>query len=361
MSKNRIVYHGRKDATYDIPYYSMPLDERNAINFYEPVEEVIIRRPWQELRNECKGQDPMKWPGNWKQTLDEQMYLPTETMGNYSIHNTVMDEVSQLNHNLSKSDERWLLHQAAEGDLAARNRVIEAHLSLAYKIASTQKRAFKRLEFTEMLAEAFAEVTEQVQNIVNKIKDGDTNHKRIYTVIHQPIIYAIKNRGSKQQSIRPASQQKLRDVRIVKATAKDLFLELLRQPEDTEVMDALGWGELRFNNTKFTKMFSTVAYDKIGDDNPILQVWDENLGSIRDFNLEELVDWCLNNELTEDEATTIENRYGIGVDETLSLNACSELMAKPTRSIKRWTKSGLEKIKQFFIKLDPKYGLYVKK
>ena len=321
MARNKIVFHDRQDIdgnwmsmreSYDIPYYNMPDSERTAIRLYEIEEDNLEPRPWQTERNLCKGGDPLKWPGKWKQTLDENMYMPTETMGNYAIHNTVMTDISQLNHNLSKTQESNLLFLAAHGDQAARNRVVEAHLSLAYKIAATQKKAFKRLEFTEMLAIAFATVVDQVDRVVTKISEGIMNHKRIYTVIHQPIIFAIKERGSRQ--VITIGNQKFRDNRLINATVKDLFLELLRIPEKDEVIEALGWGELRYDNTKYAMSNSShvVSYDTKGEDS--LQVWDEHIGRTRDYNLEELVDWALDNVLAPKEAEIIATDYGIGED-----------------------------------------------
>ena len=354
MTKNKLVFHDRQDAdgnwektyiSYDIPYYNMPDSERTAIRLYE-LEDEPAPRPWQTERNLCKGGDPIKWPGKWKQTLDENMYMPVETMGNYAIHNTVMTEVSQLNHNLSKSEENRLLYLAAKGDLAARNKVIEAHLSLAYKIAATQKRAFKRLEFTEMLAVAFYTVVDQVDRIVTKIEEGYTDHKRIYTVIHQPIIFAIKKRGSKHQII-PIPDGQFRANRAIHGTMKDLFLELLRIPEKDEILKSLGWTELRYDNVKaaMNAVKRTASYDNI--DNPTLEVWDDNLGKTREYNLEELTDWALENKLKPKEADVIAAYYGIGED-AIPLKRISQLIGLAGPNVSKTKKRAEAKLKEFF-------------
>lgn len=351
---SRIVYHPVGGDKWDIPYAPVPMETRNAIRLYKPTAEEELNRPRQEDRNKCMGQDPMKWPGNWKQTLDESMYMMTETMGNYSIHNTVMSEVSRLNHDLSKAEECELLLQAANDDLAARNKVIESHLSLAYKIAKTQQKKFKRLEFTEMLAVAFATVVEQVDGIIAKIKDGEENHKRIYTIIHQPIVFAIKRRGSKHQQIE-VPRQKLYDAHKLNATLKDLALELLRVPDEDEILKSLGWGELRYNNTIEAKDALTrpVRYDGIDGGIDTLEIYDPHLQRTRSYNLEEVVDYALTEVLKPKEADVIALYFGLG-EEQLPLNRISEAVGIAGPNVSKTKTRALDKLKEFFLEINIK-------
>lgn len=305
MSK-RIVYHGRQDATYHIPYYDMPLSERNTIRLYEPVEEEVIRRPWQDERNLCKEGKHDKWPGNWKQTLDEQMYLPVETMGNYSIHNTFKADIDRYRGNLTKSEEDRLF-KLAETDDQAKAVLIQEHLGLMYKIAKMQQRKFKRVEFTEMLAAGALELTELVTKLI-----GKERHHRLHTIMHNAIIYAIKEIG--RDGTIKVGKMKLQDMHTVQRTVKELFLEYMAAPSKEELLQKLGWGEKRYDNTyQLRNSLKVIKYDGTPSDD-ILQIYDENVGGMRDYNLEELTDWALENILKPKEADVIAMTYGIGED-----------------------------------------------
>ena len=121
-----LVYH-KSGPTYDIPYSPMSLEERNAIQLYEPAEEVRLERFYQDEKNLCKEQSPLKWPGKWHHVLDENMLKPTETVGNYSIHNTWFEEISTLNSSLTKDEEDVLFKDAANGSKTAKDLIITAY------------------------------------------------------------------------------------------------------------------------------------------------------------------------------------------------------------------------------------------
>ena len=341
-----IHWHKDNGQRYDIQYAPMTIEQRNAVNLLEPKLDKI----W--FGKFIEG-DPLKWPGRWHQKMDDNVYSPkiTETLGNYTIHNTMREEAAQLNQNLSKDKEQQLLLQAADGDQAARNKVIEAYISLAYKIAKTQQKKFKRVELNEMTATAYLTLCEQVDGIITKIKDGDFNHKRIYTVIHNPIIFAIKRIG--QDGVIKVSKMKMQDRLDLTKTAKELFEELLSKPTKEQILETLGWGELRYNN--LMSAFSAQNVKRMDPaDLEILEVYDHNIGETRRFNLEELTEFALTNILTFREAEIISMRFGLGADQINSVNAVAEILniSKPT--VKRDTALALKKLKEFYLELGVK-------
>ena len=342
-----IHWHKDNGQRYDIPHAPMTIEQRNAINLLEPTMDKVWYGKFIEG-------DPLKWPGKWHQKMDDNVYSPkiTETLGNYTIHNTMRAEAAQFNHNLSKDKEQQLLLQAADGDQAARNTVIEAYISLAYKIAKTQQKKFKRVELNEMTATAYLTLCEQVDGIITKIKAGDLNHSRIYTVIHNPIIFAIKRIG--QDDVIQINRKKFQDRSLLQKTVKELFQELLSKPTKEEILNTLGWGELRYNN--LTTAFAGSSVKRMSEEHlDILETYDHNIGETRRFNLEELTEHALSNILTFREAEIISMRFGLGEDQNNSVNAVAEILKISKPTVKRDTAIALKKLKEFYLELGFKF------
>ena len=349
MSKNKLVFHDRQDVdgnwmsqreTYHIPYYNMPDSERTAIRLYEPPDEKQVPRPWQDERNLCKGQDPMKWPGNWKQTLDEQMYLPVETMGNYAIHNTFKNDIDKYSGSLTKKQEDDLFIKA-ETDDQAKAVLIQEHLGLMYKIAKTQQKKFKRVEFTDMLAASALALTELVSKLIGK----ERGH-RLHTIMHNNIVYAIKNIG--KDGIIQVGQMKRQDMLVARKTLKELFLEYMEAPTKEDLLRKLGWGESRYDSTFIAReSMRMLKYDGLAE-NPILEVWDENIGKTREYNLEELTAWALDNVLKPKEADVIAYSYGI-IEDKKPRSEISAIIGIAASNVSKTKARAEEKLKEFFI------------
>ena len=208
---------------------------------------------------------------------------------------------------------------------------------MAYKIIKSQQKRYVRVELNEMIAQANLEICEQVESIISKTQDGDAIHHRMYTILRKPIMFSVRDIGIQRTISIP--RQKLNDLWHMKGTVKDLFVELSRPASREEVMEKLGWKELRMNNTEFLAAgFKTVKDGDIIDD---LYTYDPVIGGERSMNVEEVINHALNNVLKERDAEVVELMFGLNGESKRTQSGIADERGQSTveQLYKSWDRS----------------------
>jgi RNA polymerase primary sigma factor len=138
---------------------------------------------------------------------------------------------------LTPSEELRLARQVEKGDLAAKERLIEANLRLVVHVAKRFQRAGHGLAFADLIQEGTLGLVRAVEKFDPRLGHRFSTYATIW--IRQSISRSITNKG---RPIRlPASvDQRLQALR---RTERELATELGRDPSSAESAAKLGWAE----------------------------------------------------------------------------------------------------------------------
>jgi len=154
---------------------------------------------------------------------------------------------------------RFLIRKAQEGDVAARDRVIEHHLKWAYKIALGFK-FYKGVDVMDLIQEANLALFDTLRNFNLEKETAFTTlatfwiRQRIYRYFHA-------NKGCVRL---PCYMEEFK--REYQNLEGDFFKELGRAPSKEEVAQALGVPEERLKTMQLSAVFNEVSLDAVVDD-----------------------------------------------------------------------------------------------